>query len=1016
MYYIKKCAILLLTVLFWTMVPAGATETLETLYVKQGETYSFTNVGEEDTTILTGNGYSRYYDYILYDADGKIVQFDDKSSLDDISLSAGQKLEITAAGSYADVSFSKDTVTSKKEKTPCYEKFILSENVVYSFKNISGVKRTIVTSGRPSYNRIHYALYDENGALSSCDTGENWTSKDVPANYTLKLLGAGDESVLKVSFLKNSFEVKKEKEPFFDTTYISAGESYSFKNITDQTVTLFSQGGYRDWRLYDESGNIAAEKIYDEWGSGGNVKKDIPAGYTIELTLTHSISVNTPHGMFEVEKKKESDLKWVSIVSGETYSFTNKTNVPRDLVADNGGGVDIFKDAAVFDEGGNFVSYEIDGEWKTKTVAPGQTIKLSPRSRSFKIGVFTDEFDYKHENEPAFIRNVIHYGETYSFKNITDTDQKMISDSYAQYEIRDDKGEVVETVDSALLGGIVIKPGYTMYVTNLGTVKCAVLSGAFSIEKVSELEEYDYTDVKYGKTYKITNNTTSRYTFPAEDDGLTHDYASYYSSGKLYNSSCGSAYDISIQAGGYALVTFYVNSSINSSSTITVEEVENPVFNKWFLEAHKKYSFKRLIDDIEGVSIGVPNISVDYNPEYDFPISGSFVSTGGNADCVIETLAFDGMAYSLYGEMELSEATEINYKIAEFKANESGKLINNTSYDYFLDTVGGRLDYVRYNSDGSVNYDRKAGSPLYLPANTYAEFTALGDIKIMYMPEYIECEKITSSPVTYYTIPAGETATVQNTKQTLNTISVLVDTYDYVRYDNDNKIISYTADASNSSSSYTSSFTLEAGEKTAITPFDSDLTIIAPKDSVLVNTRVYPVMHKEIVLPGETLTFTNNQSENVIINCSSDDSISYIIYDADGDIVDNTTDYPSRLIIKPHYKLEISDVQSVSVFSAPFEVLGKDIIVTDFNITKAADSGAVKLYAINVPENANVLVASYTQDNKLIDIKELTSESYGIYSGNISVKDAKIFKAFVWESKTSLIPLCEESANPTITE
>ena len=1014
-FYKRVIALTLVAIMLVSIAVFAEDTTQETIYLKQGETYSFTNVGEGTSNVE----YDKNSDYVIYDADGSVYKNKASSSSGTVRIPSGGKLLITAADSYVNITYDNNAVSSQKEEVRAFEKIVLSESPVYSFKNISDEKRTLYTYGKASGERIPYVLYDAYGNLAEYDTTKDWSSMDIQAGYTLKLKGTAVKRTLKTAFMSNSFEVKKEYVPFFVTTYFEEGESYSFKNISDSKSTLFSSGGDRDWRLFDANGNIVEETIAGEWGSGGYVKKEIPAGYTIELTLTHGIEVNTLNGVFSIEKKEIPPVKWVRIFPGNTYSFTNKDNVTHNLVECDTGANDMYKDSVIYDKSGNVVAQEIKQRWETKAIAPGQTIKITTRYRTSEIGIFTDQFDCKHKENPAYIRSILRSGDKYSFKNISNNELPMFSDAYGKYEIYDASGNLVASEDEVSINGVSIKSGETMYVTAGGDGEYSVPWEDFLVEKISSPEESNCIDLECGKTYKITNNGTSRYTLSTYENEITYDYALYYSNGKLdiFGTNTGT---LSISAGSYAIVSFHGNTSVYNSDTIVIEEVEGPPVDKWALEPFKIYSFENISEKTSAdLSYGIPVVYVDYSAEDNLPTSsglgsGTQLVAGKH---VIENQALESIAYAPHGYIKFSVETDIAYKRAEFNRGESGKIVNNSSVDYRLQGTDGIIDYVIYNKDGSVNsFSHKGGEPWQLPANTYAEFTALDYVNIIYPSEYAECEKISSEVVTYTTVSAGETIVIKNINQTQTVMYVVADKYDYVKYDKDGKITSGTINAS--SNLYKSNVILDANEKITITSYETDFTIIAPKDTIKTEKREYPAIYAELVMPEKIFSFKNTYKEDVTINCSGNE-ISYTIYDGDdNEKTSKSSVYVSSVVVKPNYRVEITNLYDDAVaFAGPFEHLRKDVvIVDDFKITRNGDVGTVKISAWNIPQSAGVLAAVYSDDNKMVGIKTLQLDEDGVYSGDVSLKDAAECRAFIWGGGKSFNPLCGESRNSDIAE
>jgi len=1000
---------LLASILFMGMTVYATDTTQETLYLQKGETYSFTNNGAAEAVVTYENG----ADCVIYNADGSV---ESDYGWGNAEIPAGGKLVLTADYAYVEATYDKSVITAKKEKESCFEQVVLTKSAVYAFRNISGEERTLDASDSAMKP---YILYDADGNIAEYDTTIGWDEMDIPAGYTLKLQGIDAESVLKVSFVRGSFSVTEESTPIFDTAIVLVGEGYSFKNISGKSMMLFSCGGVRDWRLLDASGAVVSEAIGDKWGTGGEVKKEIPAGHTIELTATHNIDVLTVRGTFQIQKMENPTLRWIYINPGDTYSFTNKTGTVRTMVEYNHSATDMQKDWVIFDSAGNVVSQHVDEKWSSKSIdiLPGQTIKVTPRFRNMPVGIFTDEFDYKHEDTPVFSRNILIAGDKYSFKNISDRTQKMAGTNYVAYELYNAEGSMISSSESTMLNTISVGVGETIYISTSG--ESLALYDAFEVKKVSGSEESEYFDVAYGKTYKVKNTGTSRYTWYIEDTGITYGCISYSTSGK--RTGFGNGYsNLFMESGAYVLITFYGNTSFYHSPVLEIEEVEDPLFDTWILEPYKIYSFENINeDDGMDVSIGAPAVFVGYSEEYDFPTRCN-ISTGssGGEKEVAEMKAYEGRALAVHGEVQCTEESQIAYAKAEFAAGESGRITNSAAFDYWIEFSGyiDRIERDSYTWYGPMDYlEHKDGwyhgiESLSVSPDGCVEFTAITDVCFWYPIGMLTFEKIEEPIVEYFSTPDGETTLIKNTGSSQITVIVMTDNCDYVEYDGNGKIKSGSADNGLKNEKFQKTFTLGVNERVAVTANTADLTIIAPKGTVSLEKREYPAYHMKMVLPGESFAYKNIQDGEITIDCPVGGSVKYVIYNKNDIVEEDKTGYLYSLDLSAGYRVEVTEVADPMVFSGYYEIMRTDMIfVNDFSIAKDGDSATVKIGAYNIPEVARVMTAVYSEDGKIMDVKTLELDTNGVYSSDISLKDATDCKAFIWGEAATLSPLCGES-------
>ena len=929
-----------------TSISVFATDTEEILYMFPDETYSFVNVSDETCKIYPGDYYSTSFDYIQYDDEGKISETGCRTSVYSISLDPGERAVISGIYGFVDVTYPKEGIEIKKENTECFEHKILTSDYTYVLKNISGADMPLFGSTTVSNPTVPFIMYDEEGNITEQEFWQQWSysGKKVPAGYTIKIMAPPDWHSMKLSYPKGSFTFDVENSLIYETVTIFRGESFRFKNVTDKTQTLFSEGGERDWRLYDKFGNISEEQTRLTWGSGGMVEKEIPAGYTIEMSLTHIINVSVVKDFFIIEKAPDAKATRLYVCGGDTYSFTNITGKICEMRTDPSV-ANRYTDYAIFDKNNKLVSQARKSDWSEMAVNPGDTIKFTPRCRTMEIAFFEDEFDFEKESESVFLRNILSYGETYSFKNTSLTEKKIMSDSYGNYEIRGSDGNVTQSGDGCNLDGISVMPGNTLFITATGgSVECMVLRDSFVCQKISEPEDRDYIDLAYGKTYKITNNSTSRYTFSADDHNITHDFASYYKNGEEYGMACGVSHDITIYDGGWAYITVYANMSIYNSPNISVEEINTPVYEKKDLFPGKIYSFERLTDDDESHFISYNSVS-DFL-EYDKDGNVVFFNglSGGtynhNKRYVVKINGYYSTACYPAEVFKFSEETKIDLGVAEFNRGESVKMTTKFTDNPWMSVDGGNVVCAIYGSDDTVrSISKEEGyfSTIIMESGEYAKFTATGRIRIVYPTEFIQFEKLDSTPFEYKTISSGETVHIKQESFKDTAFRVIGSRYDYVKYDANGKITEYMSD-SNCGDYYNTQINLWAGESIAITAKDAKMTVIAADDNLTFEKRDYPCFENKFIPSGGEYSYINPYDYPINFICDSY-GFDYVIYDESYNIKKETSFSQGTIELKPQYRIEITNGEHYAIISLPYEMrISEDFTVNVTGVSISSDS------------------------------------------------------------------------------
>lgn len=898
----KRILTVLLCLLFSVLaIPVFANTTY---VIEKDKTMSFENIDIVDQKI---DGLNSYYDYIIYYKDGSVKEYNCNQINGSITVPAEGKAVITSTerdissvivDEFFIVDFSNNPVM-KKVEIKAYE--------TYLCKNTSNVNYPLLLRSNDVI-KSEYVLYDVNGDIEKYNLYCSESELEIPPGYTAKITLTSNANVT-INGLYDKYDFKFCSEPATKTAVIVPGETYSYTNKSNISCYLYSDAfGYSyNYVLYDANNNIVAYKM-----SGDN-KLEIPVNHTVKITSVASSTLTFKgiYDNFDLKACPEPAMKTAVIAPGETYSYTNKSNISCYLYSN------------AFSYSYNYVLYDTNDEvaeykmhcGNTKLEVPaGYTVKLTSigYSNLFINGLY-EIFDLNYCFEPAMKTVSLSPGETYSYKNISNLPYNLLSNGYFyDYILYDQNGSVVESQNNRHNEQLEIPAGHTAEITSVGVENLTtnVIYNKFEISNVTRKNTH----------YKIYNIDKSDTTVKLKAT-CSYDYSVYDAENKLFSYDINSTTNLKIPYKGYALV------SINSLTS---------------------YPF-------------IENSSVKIEP-HDAPV----------------------------------------YKTVYFEAGDTYKFTNISSKEIYILRNENYLDYVTHKADGSIeNYSvNSIDSKITVPIGGNVIITSHENIQLKALSDYFNIEKQPDSVFVREFIKLGETKQfINNSVQSINVILTCGHAYDYVIY----KANGNTDSSSVDTNSGDGKIIVPAGSKCVITPRVSNTTVLALREAFTsITSRSYPVMKRFYLNFKDTITINNSSSSNRTLYSNDSHIITYIIYDKNGTpIEEKERAWVRDLVIPAEGKAKITELYSKRVLAGLYEDFsGKDFFIklssislssTEMNLVKGKQ--AVIKASILPSDASNPNITWTTSDESVVTIAKtgkIVAKNTGTAIVTATTEDGKL--------------------------
>ncbi|WP_232699213.1 hypothetical protein, partial [Brevibacillus daliensis] len=365
----------------------------------------------------------RYFDFVSFDKKGDFsIGKLDFTGRPFVPMGGSIIITVTSPN---DVTFTiNDDFTYDSRDERVYEKLTIENGENYIFHNINtgNVKLlTDITSSSKVY--FDYALYDKNDSLIKKGINK-YSLPDIPSENKLVISNVFYDA-LDFSVLNGFISYQKIEESAFERLTISKEESYIFYNKTETNQLLDiddTKDSLFDYAIYKED-----DTPY-KLGMEKNTSYSVPAGgYIVITSISDESSFVYNNSIFKSEIYDSEALLKKELFQEESYMFINISNKAMAL-----------EDNASTKKKFNYVLYNADGTVKSQgnntTLSPtvpvgGYVIITVTTTVPVLFYTYNLAFYGEDSNQAALETLTIEEGETYIFKNLYDSSQKIITDA-----------------------------------------------------------------------------------------------------------------------------------------------------------------------------------------------------------------------------------------------------------------------------------------------------------------------------------------------------------------------------------------------------------------------------------------------------------------------------------------------------------------------------------------------------------------------------------------------------------
>ncbi len=922
---------------------AGSTEAFYKKTMLPGESFQFNNTSTTHVQTFYASstyGNGQRFDYVVFYKESTVYSQKLNSYDASVSIPAGASIVVTVLESSGQVVFSGNNTHFTGTTAPgaAFYKQTVQPGITYEFtnSNTTQVQNLFASSTSSNGQRYDYAIYKSDGSLSSQEVSSYDSSIGIPISGKAIVTVLATSSVIVFSGVNRYVSGKQVIDAAFYKKEVPSGESFKFVNGTASTQTLFSNStsanGLRyDYVVYDQNSHNYSLELNSYDGS-----ISIPASGHIVTTVLGSSNTLTFSGNSQYFSgvSAEGPAFYKQSVS-PTNSFeyaNNSTNQSQTLLASSTSANGQRYDYVVYQQDGSTYSQGLNSYSGSIGIPAGGKGIITVSEASTDI-IFSGDRKYvtgQTAQAAAFIKQTVASGESYIFRNSNTLQSQTLYTSstssngqFYDHIAYKSNAETYSYGQGGYTGSLTIPAVGYIVVTALTTSTGIQFSGnsLYVSAESSNLPAYDYVTVPQGESYEFTNYhamTKSVLSSSTSANGQLYDYCVYEQNGTLYSQKLASYdYYVNIPAGGKAIVT--TSSSIavvfsGDSRYIVGQSDSGPAFYKKTVLPGESYEF----DNNNGTTTQtLYSSSTSTNSQrYDYVVykqDGTLYSQEPNSydasigipagGKVIVTvlgtspdITFSGNSRYIIGKPTTGEAL---YKLTA-APGESHEFTNSSAstqslYSTCTSTNGQRYDYVMYKQDGSTysqalnNYNGNisllAGAKIVVTVlDTSSAIVFSGNI------QYITGKTAMDTAFIKQIAAPGSSYKFTNKNvtqsQTLYTSSNSVNSqrYSYISYKSDGSTYSQNPNT------YDSNISIPAGGYILVTVLatSTDITYCGNRLYTTVQDGTGPVYYSQVVAPGQSYAFSNNNSWSLKLLSSSTSTnrqtYDYCIYNADGTV------------------------------------------------------------------------------------------------------------------------------------
>jgi len=381
----------------------------------QGQSYQFTNISTKTDTLESDGSTSDKFDYVVYLPDGTESSRGTNTSSEP-SVAAGRTAVITMVTPNP-ITFGVPYRTFDTQPTggTAISRITVHPGDTYIFYNNGSLTNPIKNDAGEVDGLFDYVIYNQDGSISTSGFNKD-NDPTIPSLGYAIVTVAGHVPV--VFDYTNDFSVEPSAEPAFERVTLYKGESYVFRNISNDDEYLDSDASSSQGRLFDYV-------TYHEDGterSRGQATSVEPKVFSKNRAVVTTVSDNPVtfgaiFTVFEGSGRPDEAISKITIFPGESYIFRNHgslSNPIKNNASEVGG---------IFD----YVMYMADNSRSSdgfnRTSDPnvpkqGYGIVTVAGTQPIVFD-YTDDFTVEPSAEPAYLRVTLNKGESYAFTNIS---------------------------------------------------------------------------------------------------------------------------------------------------------------------------------------------------------------------------------------------------------------------------------------------------------------------------------------------------------------------------------------------------------------------------------------------------------------------------------------------------------------------------------------------------------------------------------------------------------------------
>ena len=388
----------------------------------------------------------------------------------------------------------------------------IEKDETWSFQNISVLPQDI--TGLNNY--IDYVIYYKDGSIQTYEMDSRPDKISVPTGG--KIVITSTESTIKAVIADDYFIVEQEENPVFHKITLNIYDTCTFTNTSNVVYNILSYTWSNpcDYILYDTDGNVVDYRRDDY-----NEEIEVPAGYSLKITqVERTRTFNGLYEKFDLIKNDEPVMKKVTMSPGETYTYTNTSNVAYNILSYTWSNP---CDYVLYYSNGKVKETVSDSYNEEIEVPAGGSLKITQTSRTRTFSGLDETFNLTNNNSSMLnyrITNTDTIDVTFKIKS-------GYSYSYAIYDADNvlfDYG--VETTSNITIP----KGGYALATVNTTSDKPFEDNDAVSTEVV-EVPVYKITYLSPDETYKYTNTGTRE--LKVYNNGVSCDYVIHNADGSI---------------------------------------------------------------------------------------------------------------------------------------------------------------------------------------------------------------------------------------------------------------------------------------------------------------------------------------------------------------------------------------------------------------------------------------------------------------------------------------------------